>query len=59
LLKSAPNREHALAFLQLLLGNQGAALLNTHGPTALSPAIVSKQDYSKLPVSLKPVVQAQ
>jgi ABC-type molybdate transport system substrate-binding protein len=59
LMNSAPNREHALAFLQLLLGNQGAALLNTHGPVPLSPAVVSKQDYPKLPASLKPLVQAQ
>jgi molybdate/tungstate transport system substrate-binding protein len=59
LMNSAPNREHALAYLQLLLGNQGAALLNTHGPEPLSPAIVSKQDYPRLPASLKPLVQAR
>ena len=59
LMNAAPNREHAIAFLQLLLGSQGAALLDTHGPAPLSPAIVSTQDYAKLPTSLKPLVQAQ
>jgi molybdate/tungstate transport system substrate-binding protein len=58
LMKSAPNPEHAIAFLQFLLGNRGTAMLNAHGPAALSPAIVSNQDYPKLPALLKPLVQA-
>lgn len=59
LMNSAPNREHALAFLQLLFGNQGTAILNAQGPAAISPPTISKQDYARLPALLKPLVQPQ
>jgi hypothetical protein len=58
-MNSAPNREHAIAFLQTLLGSEGAAMLNTQGPVPLTPAVVSKPDYAKLPAALKPLVQVQ
>lgn len=58
-MNAAPNRENAIAFLKLLLGPEGAALVNATGLTALHPAIVSKQDLPRLPASLKDLVQAQ
>jgi molybdate/tungstate transport system substrate-binding protein len=59
LMNAAPNREHALAFLQLLFSKEGAALLTAAGPAAISPPVVTKADYSHLPGSLKPLVQPQ
>ena len=57
LMNAAPNRENALAFLQLLFSNQGAAILDAAGPTPISPPIVNKQDLAHLPASLKALVQ--
>jgi molybdate/tungstate transport system substrate-binding protein len=59
LMNAAPNRERALAFLQLLLGSQGAAVLNETGPAPILPPVVSKQDFARLPPALKALVQAQ
>lgn len=59
LMNAAPNRANALAFLELLFSSQGAAILDEVGPTAISPPIVSKQDFSQLPASLKALVQTQ
>lgn len=59
LLKSAPNRENALAFLQLLLSKQGTAILEATGPTPVVPPVVGKQDFAHLPAVLKPLVQPQ
>ena len=59
LMNAAPNRENALAFLQLLFSSQGVAMLNAVGPSPISPPIVSKQDFAQLPASLKVLVQAQ
>ncbi len=59
LMNAAPNRENALAFLQLLFSSQGTAMLNATGPAAISPPIVSKQDFLRLPDSLKALVQSQ
>jgi hypothetical protein len=59
MMTAAPNRENALAFLQLLFSSRGAAVLNAVGPTAISPPVVSKQDFERLPASLKTVVQVQ
>jgi len=59
LLKAAPNPAHALAFLELLLGSQGAELLKATGPTPLRPPLVSRRDFERLPASLQPLVQAQ
>lgn len=52
-MKNAPNPDAAVRFLQLLLGPTGAALLNDHGPTAISPARVSEADFVALPESLR------
>lgn len=59
LMNAAPNRENALAFLQLLFSGEGSAMLNAAGPTPISPPIVSKQDFAQLPASLKALVQSQ
>jgi molybdate/tungstate transport system substrate-binding protein len=59
LMNAAPNRENALAFLQLLFSRQSVAIMNDVGPTAISPPIVSKQDFLQLPASLKAIVQSQ
>lgn len=59
LMNAAPNREHALAFLQLLFSGEGAAILDAAGPAAISPPVVSKRDYARLPASLKALVRPQ
>ena len=58
-MNKAPNRENALAFLKLLFSSQGIAILNAKGPTPISPPVVSKQDFSRLPASLKVLVLPQ
>ncbi len=57
LMNDAPNREHALAFLQLLFSPEGTAILNEFGPAALNPPRVSEQDFARLPAALKALVQ--
>lgn len=59
LMNAAPNRDNALAFLQLLFSSQGAALLNAAGPAAINPPLASKQDFGRLPASLKALVKAE
>ena len=58
-MNKASNRENALAFLKLLFSSQGVAMLNSAGPTPISPPLVSKQDFARLPASLKALVQSQ
>jgi molybdate/tungstate transport system substrate-binding protein len=55
-MKTAPNRDNAIKFLQLLLSRTGTAMLTDHGPTPLSPALVSPADFRSLPESLRPLV---
>lgn len=60
MLKSAPNRERALAFLELLCSPEGAEAMNgAGGPAALTPPVVRPHDFEALPSSLKPLVRAQ
>ena len=56
LLKAASHREQALAFLQLLCSDEGAALLDKAGPAAIHPAVASREDLARLPAALKPLV---
>jgi molybdate/tungstate transport system substrate-binding protein len=58
ILSKAPNRDNAIKFLRLLLGNMGASALASNGPVPVTPAVVSASDYLKLPTSLKPLVKA-
>ena len=57
LMNGAVNREPALAFLQLLFSPQGAAILEATGPAPISPPVVSRQDYARLPAVLKALVR--
>jgi molybdate/tungstate transport system substrate-binding protein len=57
ILKNAPNQAGAVKFLKMLLGRDGAALLEANGPSPLSPAVVSSKDYRHLPEALRPLVQ--
>jgi ABC-type molybdate transport system substrate-binding protein len=55
-MKTAPNRDNAIKSLQLLLSRTGTAMLMEHGPTPLSPALVSPADFRNLPESLLSLV---
>ena len=57
IMNAAPNRENAIKFLQLLLtpGEIGQTTLQTVGPTPVSPAVVSSDDYRNLPDELQPL----
>jgi molybdate/tungstate transport system substrate-binding protein len=55
-LKSAPNPGNAVRFLQLLFGSQGIALQTATGPAPISPPVVSREDYRRLPGSLAALV---
>lgn len=57
LLNSSRNPALATAFLQFLLTpDKGGALQKATGPDPISPAIVSEEDYSRLPAELRPLV---
>ena len=56
LMKNAPNRENAVKFLELLLSPAGTAALNENGPTPISPAYVSPEDFHNLPQPLRPLI---
>ncbi len=56
--KRSANRENAMAFVALLLGEPGAAALRANGPDAIAPALVSADDYRRLPAALKPLVRS-
>ena len=57
ILKNAPNPAAAVKFLKMLLGREGAALLEANGPSPLSPAVVGSDDYRHLPEPLRPLVR--
>ena len=57
ILKNAPNPTGAVKFLKMLLGRDGAALLEANGPSPLSPAVVSSNDYRHVPEALRPLVR--
>ena len=57
ILKNDPNPAGAVKFLKMLLGRDGAALLEATGPPPLSPAVVSSNDYRHVPEPLRPLVR--
>ncbi len=57
-MKSAPHPELAVEFLKLLLGPEGVAMQAATGPTPISPAIVSRDDLSRVPAPLRSLVRA-
>ena len=57
LLNSSKNRANAIAFLRFLLSpGNGPALEETTGPEPIVPAIVSKDDYDRVPKELRTLV---
>jgi molybdate/tungstate transport system substrate-binding protein len=58
LLNSSKNPANAIAFLQFLLTpGKGPALEQTTGPEPILPAVVSQDDYSRIPDVLRPLVR--
>ncbi len=57
MLKDAPHKENAVKFLQLLLSPAGVSSLNENGPDPLSPALVSTEEFARLPQSVRSLVQ--
>jgi molybdate/tungstate transport system substrate-binding protein len=56
--KKSPNSENAIAFVKLLLGAAGTAAFNANGPIPITPALVSPDDYRRLPTAVQPLVAA-
>jgi len=58
ILKDAPNRENAIAFLKLLLAPDGVGrtTLQKVGPAPISPAVVSADDWGQVPAELQPLL---
>ncbi len=56
-LNDAPNGDNGIQFLEFLLGQAGKDALLANGPTPISPAVVSRRDYRKLPPSLRAIVR--
>jgi ABC-type molybdate transport system substrate-binding protein len=56
--KGSNNRDNAIAFLGLLLGDTGTAALTRNGPSPISPALVTPRDFARLPASLRSRVRA-
>jgi molybdate/tungstate transport system substrate-binding protein len=57
ILKSAPNPDNAIKFLQLLFGPDGVSIQSSTGPAPIQPPTVSIVDFLRLPASLRPLVQ--
>jgi ABC-type glycerol-3-phosphate transport system substrate-binding protein len=55
ILNSAPNRENAIKFLQLLFkpGDIGQNMLQKVGPSPINPPVVSAGDYGQVPAELQ------
>ncbi|MGA2081641.1 MAG: TonB-dependent receptor plug domain-containing protein [Holophaga sp.] len=59
LVKDAANPGPAVAFLQLLLGPEGAASLKAAGPVPLVPPVTGREGLAKLPAELQGLVRAE
>ncbi len=58
LLDKSKNTANAIAFLQFLLTpGKGGALQQTTGPEPILPALVSADDYAKVPDTLRPLLK--
>jgi molybdate/tungstate transport system substrate-binding protein len=53
LMNKAPDRDNAIKFLELLLSPAGTASLKENGPEPISPPWVSREDFGKIPQSLR------
>jgi molybdate/tungstate transport system substrate-binding protein len=59
LLNKSRNTANAIAFLKFLLTpGEGPALQQTTGPEPIVPAVVSKDDYARVPDALRPLLKA-
>ncbi len=56
---NSPNRDTAIAFVAMLLGDSGRAALTANGPTPLTPARASRSDAARLPAALKTLVNSR
>jgi molybdate/tungstate transport system substrate-binding protein len=56
--KRSANPENALAFVIMLLGSSGVAALNANGPVPIAPALVTSQDYARVPKAMQSLVKA-
>jgi ABC-type molybdate transport system substrate-binding protein len=56
-LHDAPHAANGIQFLAFLLGQVGQDALLANGPTPISPAVVSRRDYPKLPAVLQALVR--
>jgi ABC-type molybdate transport system substrate-binding protein len=59
IVKKTPNQENAMAFVNLLLGPTGTAALNLHGPAPITPALVSPDEYARVPKTIRALVTAK
>jgi molybdate/tungstate transport system substrate-binding protein len=59
ILETAMNRDNAIKFLQLLFGSQGVAIQSTTGPAPISPPVVSRHDFERLPAELRSLVDVE
>jgi molybdate/tungstate transport system substrate-binding protein len=50
--------EHAIDFVNLVLGPIGTAALHAHGPVPITPGLISAADYARLPKSTQALVTA-
>ena len=58
LLNSSRNSANAIEFLRFLLTpNKGGELEQTTGPEPIFPAVVSQDDYARIPEVLQPLVR--
>ncbi|MEP7306454.1 MAG: extracellular solute-binding protein [Acidobacteriota bacterium] len=57
--RKSQNPENAAAFVNLLLGAVGTAALNASGPAPITPALVNRADYTRLPKAMQSLVSAQ
>jgi molybdate/tungstate transport system substrate-binding protein len=53
--KNAPHPDLGVAFIKLLLSEEGQAIMNKNGQSSIVPAITN--DLSKVPSELKPFVE--
>jgi molybdate/tungstate transport system substrate-binding protein len=56
--KKSLNPQNAMAFVSLVLGPAGTAAFTAHGPASVTPALVSPDDYQRLPKPMQVLVRA-
>ena len=59
IMETAQNVDNAVAFLQVLFGSQGVAIQTVTGPKPISPPVVDRDDFRRLPRELRPLVRTE